>query len=216
MSVSTEDYMRSLYFLYEKLDDKSKGIRPVDLAREMGLTKSSISSMSKKLMKLGYIKTKPYSSIFLTRKGMREARRIMHNHRIIEVFLKNVLRYNVSRVHEEANRLEHAFSQESIKRLDRFLRHPHISPEGLEIPKERISRTMTTLDKLSPGQSGIVVNVESSCQVVKRLLAMGLVEGTKVTLKREAPLGDPIEIRLKGYSLSIRKSEARNVVVDVI
>jgi DtxR family Mn-dependent transcriptional regulator len=92
--------------------------------------------MLKKLAENGYSKLAPYSKIFLTSKGLKEARRVMHNHRVIEVFLKKILKYDLSKVHEEAHRLEHAFSEEAIKRLDKFLNHPTRSPHGYDIPHE--------------------------------------------------------------------------------
>ena len=90
--------------------------------------------MIKKLNKLGYVKTKLYSKIFLTKEGLDEAKRLMHNHRVIEVFLKEILEYDLNKVHQEAHRLEHAFSEESIDRLDRFLNYPKVSPNGKKIP----------------------------------------------------------------------------------
>ncbi len=136
MNISIEDYLRAMYAVYEKQDDKSEGIKSIDLARMLNISKPSVSGMIKKLIRLGYIKAKPYSKIHFTKKGFQEAARVMHNHRVIEVFLKNVLDYNADKVHEEAHRLEHAFSEESIKRLDSFLKNPKISPLGKKIPHE--------------------------------------------------------------------------------
>ena len=111
--ISIEDYLRTMYYLYEK--DKAKGIRSVDIAKELKISKPSVSEMVRKLAKKGLIRANPYSDIFFTDKGLKEAKIVMHNHRIIEVFLKDVLDYNLNKVHEEAHRLEHAFSEESIK-----------------------------------------------------------------------------------------------------
>ncbi len=129
---STEDYLRTAYFLYEK--DKTKGIRSIDIAKELKISKPSVSEMIKKLVKKGLIKANPYSNIFLTKKGLTEARRVMHNHRVIEVFLKQILKHDLSKVHQEAHRLEHAFSESSINKLDDFLNHPKQSPAGKTIP----------------------------------------------------------------------------------
>jgi len=133
---SKEDYLRTMYGLYEKLDSKEDGIASVNIAKELKITRPSVSGMLKKLAENGYIKFSPYSKIFFTSKGLKEAQRIMHNHRVIEVFLKKILEYNLSKIHEEAHRLEHAFSEESIKRLDKFLNHPTRSPYGHDIPRE--------------------------------------------------------------------------------
>ena len=131
---STEDYLRTIYSLYEKEQDKTKGIRSIDIAEELNISKPSVSEMIKKLVKKGFVKSNPYSNIFLTKKGLKEAQRVMHNHRVIEVFLKHILDYDIIKVHEEANRLEHAFSEDSIRRLDDFLKNPKRSPHGKIIP----------------------------------------------------------------------------------
>ncbi|ABL78374.1 FeoA family protein [Thermofilum pendens] len=71
------------------------------------------------------------------------------------------------------------------------------------------------LSELKPGEKGIVTRVEGPSAVRKRLLDMGLVKGTEVVVIRRAPLGDPIELLVKGYNLSIRKAESDYVYVLV-
>ena len=72
---------------------------------------------------------------------------------------------------------------------------------------------MTTLRDLAPGESGVVSGWVGGA-ALPRLLEMGILEGTEVQVVRLAPLGDPIEIKLRGYHLSIRKSEAEKIQVD--
>ena len=74
----------------------------------------------------------------------------------------------------------------------------------------------TTLNDLAPGQSGTILSVGSQSGAVKRrLVDMGLTPGTEVKVTKIAPLGDPIELRVRGYSLSLRKEDARNITVEV-
>jgi len=72
-----------------------------------------------------------------------------------------------------------------------------------------------TLADLQPGQRAVVSSVACDTAVGQRMLHLGLLEGTEVTLVRRAPAGDPLEIRVAGYALSIRASEARLVGVEV-
>ena len=72
-----------------------------------------------------------------------------------------------------------------------------------------------SLDKLSAGQQGVVVRVGGKGPAKRRMMDMGLVPGSKVKVVRVAPLGDPIEFEVKGYNLSLRKSEAREITVEV-
>ncbi|TDA42255.1 MAG: iron transporter [Thermoproteota archaeon] len=71
------------------------------------------------------------------------------------------------------------------------------------------------LSELKPGEKGIITRVSGPSTIRRRLLDMGLVKGTEVTMVRKAPLGDPIEFLLKGYNLSLRKAESDNVYVSV-
>ncbi|HHQ14611.1 MAG TPA: ferrous iron transport protein A [Chromatiales bacterium] len=70
-----------------------------------------------------------------------------------------------------------------------------------------------TLDQLKPGQQAIIASIDGEGPLVQRLMALGLLEGSEVILTRRALGGDPIEIELMGYALSLRKDEARRVEV---
>lgn len=72
-----------------------------------------------------------------------------------------------------------------------------------------------TLDQLALGAHGRVLRIGGAKEVRRRLLAMGLVTGTTVTLTAIAPLGDPLELTVRGYHLSLRKDEARQIIVEV-
>lgn len=72
-----------------------------------------------------------------------------------------------------------------------------------------------SLHELKVGQRGIVVRVGGQGPVRRRMMDMGLVSGAEVKVVRVAPLGDPVEFEVKGYSLSLRKSEAQNIIVEV-
>jgi len=71
------------------------------------------------------------------------------------------------------------------------------------------------LKELKPNEKGKVVKVGGRGSVHRRLLDMGLVAGTEVEVERVAPLGDPIEVKVKGYHLTLRKEEAANIQVEV-
>ena len=74
--------------------------------------------------------------------------------------------------------------------------------------------TWVSLDQLSVGEQGVVVNVHGAGAVKRRLMDMGLTKGTQVKVVKLAPLGDPIELRVRGYELSLRKNESEMVVVS--
>ncbi len=73
-----------------------------------------------------------------------------------------------------------------------------------------------TLDELDPGRTGSITAIVGGGPLVQRLMAMGLLEGSKVTVTRKALGGDPIEIKVMDYSLSLRRDEARRIHVETI
>jgi ferrous iron transport protein A len=75
---------------------------------------------------------------------------------------------------------------------------------------------MPPLDQLRIGQRAVIKTVEGADALVQRLLEMGLLEGEPVEVLAVAPLGDPIEIRLRDYRLSLRRAEAARVTVEVL
>ena len=72
-----------------------------------------------------------------------------------------------------------------------------------------------TLNQLKPGDRATVIRMGGQGLARRRMMDMGLVPGTEVKVVRVAPLGDPVEFKVKGYSLSLRKSEAREITVEV-
>ena len=71
------------------------------------------------------------------------------------------------------------------------------------------------LSELNRGEKGRIVKIGGTGSIRRRLLDMGLVSGSDIEMERVAPLGDPIEIKVKGYNLSLRKQEAASIQVEV-
>jgi ferrous iron transport protein A len=72
------------------------------------------------------------------------------------------------------------------------------------------------LKDLKPGQSGIVTSITSRGPIKRRLIDMGVTPGAEIYIRKTAPLGDPIEIQIRGYELSLRKEEAKDIVVEIM
>lgn len=70
-----------------------------------------------------------------------------------------------------------------------------------------------SVNKLRPGQKAIIDRINGDEKLVKRLLALGCIEGTEIFFKRCAPLGDPIIVNLRGFDLAIRKKDAEGILV---
>ena len=70
------------------------------------------------------------------------------------------------------------------------------------------------LRDLEPGQKARIIKISGNSSIKRRIMDMGLVPGAEIEMERYAPLGDPVEIKLKGYHLSLRKEEAENIVIE--
>ena len=129
-----EDYLRAIYHFQEEGNNIEKGISSISLAEYLHISKPTVSEMLRKLMKENLVHKTPYGKISLTEKGLAESKAITRKHRIIEVFLTKILKINSRAIHEEAHRLEHAFSSNSIHSISRLIKNAKSCPHGKPIP----------------------------------------------------------------------------------
>jgi DtxR family transcriptional regulator, Mn-dependent transcriptional regulator len=131
ISSTQEDYIRAIYLLQET--GTGSGISQI--SKRLNLSKSTVSERIKELTAAGLTISRPYSAVSLTKKGMLLGKQMTYKHRLIEVFLHQTLKLPKEKIHAEAERLEHAFSDETIKKLAAFLDHPTHDPHGSPIIK---------------------------------------------------------------------------------
>jgi len=111
-----EDYLRLLYIL-----GNTEGVRNVDIANKLKIKKSSVSEMLRKLHKQSLVNLKPYSKVFLTKKGETIAEKLFDRHITIKKFFKKFLHYEDNKASEEAHQLEHHFSEDTVKIMNEFV-----------------------------------------------------------------------------------------------
>ena len=134
LSATKEDYVRAIYLLQQQ---SSADAGVTDIASRLQLSKSTVSERVKDLVADGLVSSTPYAGVSLTPEGLRIAETLTYKHRVIEVFLNQVLKLPISKVHNEAEKLEHACSDEVIKRLANFLDDPTVDPHGTKISKPK-------------------------------------------------------------------------------
>lgn len=130
ISSRKEDYLRSIYYL-EQINKRSA--RLSEIAKYLNLGKSTVSEKLQDLSKHGLVEYSKYGAIALTSSGRAIAENLTTKHRIIETFLYEVLKRPVGELHNEAHKLEHAFSDESIEALKVLLGSPKTDPHGKPI-----------------------------------------------------------------------------------
>src|ERR1044071_4014670 len=125
-----QDYLREIY----KLGADGGRVSVTALARRQGVSPASASAMVKKLAALGLAAHEPYRGVTLTPAGERVALEVIRHHRLLELYLAETLGLHVDDVHDEADRLEHAISEELEQRIDKALGYPTHDPHGDPIP----------------------------------------------------------------------------------
>lgn len=129
-SPAVEDYLKTIYHLSR--DDAAASTSSI--ADRLGVSAGSVTGMLKRLAEQGLVEHERYYGTRLTTEGSEEAVRMIRRHRILELFLVEVLGYTWDRVHAEAERLEHAASDELIDRMAQVLGEPEWDPHGAPIP----------------------------------------------------------------------------------
>lgn len=131
-SSTVEDYMKQIYLLEEKSAEGE--ILMGQVAEALGVVPGTATTMVKALADAGLVHYAPRVGVELTDSGRKLALHVLRRHRLIEQFLVEVLGYDWSEVHEEAEQLEHVISDLLLERMDRFLGHPKEDPHGDPIP----------------------------------------------------------------------------------
>lgn len=129
-TAAIEDYITAIY----RMQKKNEIVKSKDIADYLGIGKSSVSEMVARLAEAGMVEHNKYSNLKLTENGERKAGKIIFKHRVIELFLTKMLKRNKKTVHDEAHKLEHAFSDESVKTIYKLLGEPKTGAHGEEIP----------------------------------------------------------------------------------
>jgi DtxR family Mn-dependent transcriptional regulator len=155
--------------------------------------------MTKRLAELGLVERAPYRGVALTEAGRRGALEVTRHHRLLERYLADRLGLSLDEVHAEADRLEHALSEELEARIDAELGFPTHDPHGDPIPDRELrveSGRGRTLAGLEPGERAEVSRVpDGDPELLRYLTELGLVPGSTVELVGRAPFAGPVTVR---------------------
>jgi DtxR family transcriptional regulator, Mn-dependent transcriptional regulator len=134
LSESQEDYLKQIY----KLTGDQKSVSTLKLAEVLNVKPASVTNMLKKLSDTGLVVYEPYRGAGLTETGRMVALEVLRHHRLLELYLSEVLGYGWEDVHEEAERLEHVISELFEEKISEALGHPTHDPHGDPIPNARL------------------------------------------------------------------------------
>ena len=196
LSRSVEDYLKAIYALSEMGRTASTS----EIAGVLAVQPASVSGMVKRLAEGGYVQHLPYRGVKLTAGGLREALRIVRRHRILETYLSQRLGYSWDDVHAEAERLEHAASDDLIERMAAALENPSHDPHGAPIPTRSGAvdePDHPTLAEVPAGRRVVVRAVrDDDGERLRYMETRGLVPGAVIRIEATAPFNGPIALRV--------------------
>ncbi len=214
LSDAIQDYLKEIY----KLARATGRVSTSALAREQRVSQASASAMVKKLAALGLAEHAPYRGVTLTDAGSRIALEVIRHHRLLEQYLAETLGLGIDAVHAEADRLEHALSEELEARIDEQLGFPTHDPHGDPIPDAGLEldrSQLRSLDALAPGEEATVERVPDGDAAVLRYLArLALVPGRRVRIERGEPFGGPLTVAVNGSEHTISRELAAQIGVS--
>jgi DtxR family Mn-dependent transcriptional regulator len=213
-SRSQEDYLKALY----QLHGDQRPVPTRELAQRLGISSPSVSEMVSRLSAQGLVEHDRYRGQQLTREGRRVALELVRHHRLLEMFLVQVLGYSWDEVHDEAERLEHVISERMEQRIFELLGRPELDPHGHAIPtlagKVR-PLSDRALSECRVGEKVVVQGVSDDDPVrLRELDRRGLLPGTRMEIVGESKFEGPIAVRIKGHRVNVPLGLARAVFVE--
>ncbi len=214
LTAPAEDYLKIIYEL--ERDGDAAGTN--EIAARLAIAPASVSGMVRRLAGQGFVQHEPYRGVRLTGAGRASALRLLRRHRILECYLTEVLGYPWDDVHHEAERLEHAASDELIERMAAALGHPAVDPHGAPIPTadgEVDERRHRTLADLATGVPARVVRMaDEDGDFLRYLAELGVIPGAPVEVTGRAPFEGPLEVSVAGEPRTMGTSAAGRVFVQ--
>ena len=215
-SSTVEDYLKRIYLARQRGTER---LVPMGvLAAAVGVTPGTATSMVKALAESGLVEYEPYSGVRLTRNGRRLALNILRRHRLVELFLVQVLGMDWAEIHEEAERLEHAISDRVLECIDDLLGHPEADPHGDPIPSPS-GRVDTTpharLDSVPAGEKRVVARIlDQSAGFLNAMARHGLRPGAAVTVAGRDAAAGTLDLRLGRRRVTLAEAAAARILVD--
>lgn len=209
MATSTvENYLKHVLLLSEDGDNlASMGA----IATAMDVVPGTATTMVKGMADDGLVEHQPRYGVRLTSEGRRVALNVLRKHRLIETFLVNVLKMDWSKIHDEAEQLEHAVSDEVLNRLDALLGHPTTDPHGDPIPSRQgklDGQVYTSLATCVVEKPFRVMRVaDQSPEFLHFAEENGLVPGTDVKV---------VDRNLMAGLVSIKKGQSRPLALSLV
>ncbi|RNC84500.1 MAG: metal-dependent transcriptional regulator [Balneola sp.] len=211
LSQSVEDYLKAIYVL----ETEGDGATTTNIAETLNVSSASVTNMLKRLAGMNFIEHKSYKGATLTEAGRKIALEILRHHRLLELYLKEIMGYSWDEVHEEAEKLEHHISEQFEDKIAELLDHPTHDPHGDPIPSkdgvvpEMASLSVCDAELETPYIIGRVKDQDP--ELLRYLEQTGVIPGVKLTVLDKAPFEGPIRVLLEEEEKTLGFAVARQV-----
>jgi DtxR family Mn-dependent transcriptional regulator len=209
-----EDYLKAIY----AIGRGTEAVATNDIAQRLVVAPASVSGMVRRLAEQGLLSYEPYRGVKLTASGRRAALRTVRRHRVIESYLSRALQYPWDRVHSEAERLEHAASDELVDRMAAAIGEPEVDPHGAPIPSRDGMVDETEYFALADLGAGLGVRVvrvsDADPEMLRYLGELEITPGAELVIVSKAPFDGPITLRIGPALHSIGPALAAQVLVE--
>jgi len=220
LTQTIEDYLKVIY----EITLTSERANTNQIAEAMNITPASVTGMIKRLSKNDppLVDYQSHHGVILTDTGLLKALEVIRHHRLIEMFLHQILDYKWDEVHAEADILEHSISEELEERIAIVLGDPTHDPHGDPIPTRDLKLPSTRwiqLSTVTSEQKAIIQRVnDSSPELLRYLSQIGLTPNTEITVLRYSPFDKNLEIQVseREKSIVIGPDISRQIYVRII
>ena len=214
-SLTVENYIKVIYQLAVDSGDGSAATGKI--ADSLGVSPGTVTSMLKTLSDIRLATYTPYEGVKLTDSGKSLALKMLRRHRLIELFLVQSLGMPWDEVHEEAENMEHAVSDQLISRLEKYLGYPQVDPHGDPIPKEDGSLESPqggSLSGCSAGDQFCLARVlDQSPDFLRYLSKTGLALGVQGTVKNNHLEAGVVTVEVDGVETTMGRETAAKIFV---
>lgn len=213
LSQAIEDYLKAIY----TLETEENGASTTKIADALDVSSASATNMVKRLSKMGLVNYQSYKGARLTDSGKKIALEIIRHHRLLELYLLEVMGYSWDEVHDEAEKLEHHISERFEDTIAQLLDDPTHDPHGDPIPtKDGIMPKMEAqpLVEAEVDQEYMVSRVkDQDPELLRYLEKIGLLPGIKIEVKEKAPFQGPITMLVEGDKQVIGNDVASSIFI---
>lgn len=204
LSRSVEDYLKAIYRLTAEGGPASTSA----VAEALEIQPASVTGMVKRMAETGLLEHVPYKGVELTPAGTREALRVVRRHRILETYLCSRLGFTWDDVHDEAERLEHAASDQLIEQMAKALGFPSHDPHGAPIPTRSGQIETVAYSTLADAGAGARLLVhavrDEDPEALRSMARTGLIPGARVVVGDAVAKDGSIEVDVVNDDRGVR------------